>query len=259
VLLRTLALGLPLLLVACHAREPGPLRDPLVGWWVGPALTPGWTSSKAWKAGDPRATPVYCPLEFEFFEDGTVETNWLNDGSWASMCSFARLPYMHDQRDSSGVRFGSDWSTVRACFFHREGDRARVACLNARDPPHNVQTAMVLSRRDPEEREGLDAFVGEWRTSPFGDEVVDFKVRQDARFSFQAVDSSSVDDGWLDVRERTVELHGKRNSSCLYRATPRRLTLRCRPSAVGAPRDLALGRGEQASKDDLVLVLTRMR
>jgi hypothetical protein len=198
-----------------------------MGWWVGPTLTMTWQPKHAWPAQDARATPAYCSLEFEFFDDGTVETNWLNESSWASMCSFARLPYATDPVDKSLIRIGTPARILRACRLRHDPDGLVAACSNEPNPPADFRAAMKLRPREPEVRVGLDGFIGTWQSAAFGEDLVTLNVRSDARFAIQSSSAELPDEGWVSANDKTVELHGRRDANCGYRATARKLTLRC--------------------------------
>ena len=242
-------LALLALLAACGPAKPPPPRpETVVGWWVGPTLATTWHARRAWDARDPRATPIYCPLEFEFFADGTVETNWLNEGSWAAMCSFERLPYREDPQDRSLVRMGVGPRYARACRFRHEGNALEAACSNGANPPADLNAAMTLRAREPETRIGLDGLIGTWQSAAVGDDLVSLAVRSDARFSIQKLDGSVADDGWVSATDSALELHGSHDVKCDYRATSRKLTLRCHDAPSSTAR---LG--------DSVLIFTRMR
>jgi hypothetical protein len=216
-----------------------------VGWWVGPTLATTWHSKRSWDARDPRATPTYCSLEFEFFADGTAETNWLNEGSWASMCSFERLPYRQDPQDRSLVRFGVGPRYARTCRLRHEGNTLTAACSNDVFPPADFSAAMTLHAREPELRTGLDALIGTWQSAAFGDDLVSISVRSDARFAIQKVDGSFADNGWVSATDSGLVLHGAHDVTCDYRATSRKLALRCHDAPTRAA--------------ERVVVYTRMR
>jgi hypothetical protein len=227
------------------AKVPPPPPETVIGWWVGPTLATTWHSSRAWDARDPRATPTYCSLELEFFPDGTVETNWLNESSWAGMCSFARLPYAVDPQDKSVMRMGTAPRFARACRLRHEGKTLQAACANETNPPADYAAAVTLHAREPEARIGLDALIGTWQSAAFGEDLVSIAVRSDARFAIQNTSGSMVDNGWVSATDSTLEMHGNQNVKCDYRATSRKLTMRCHDGPTKAT--------------DRVVVYTRMR
>jgi hypothetical protein len=232
-------------LAACGpANAPPPPPQTVVGWWVGPTLATTWHAKKTWDARDPRATPTYCSLEFEFFSDGTVETNWLNEASWASMCSFAHLPFATDPSDPSLIRIGPPGAVVRSCRFLHEGNALKAACANEPNPPADARGAVALRPREPEMRVGIDGMIGTWQSGAFGDDVFSLTVRSDARFAIQKADGAPVDSGWASATDTALELHGGHDVKCAYRATSRKLTMRC-PDA--------------ASRAGTTVVYTRMR
>jgi hypothetical protein len=233
------------LLAACGpAKAPPPPPLTLAGWWVGPTLATTWQSRKSWPAADLRSTPMYCSFEIEFFADGTAETNWLNEGSWASMCSFARMPFKQDPADRSILRLGLPGQTLRACRLERDAARLKAACVNAANPPADMRGALAMRSREPDERMGLQAFIGTWQSGAFGDDVASFSVRPDARYSLESANGARPDDGWLSATDKTVELHGVHDTTCTYRATARKLTLVCR---------------DEPAKPTRVVVYTRIR
>jgi hypothetical protein len=252
--------GVLLLLAACGApKPPPPPPETLTGWWVGPTLATTWHAKKLWGPNDPRGTPTYCSLEFEFFTDGTVETNWLNEGSWASMCSFARLPYAEDPQDKSVVRIGPASHVVRACRFRHEANLLKAACANEPNPPADVAAATTLHSREPEVRIGLDALIGTWQSAAFGDDLVSIGVRSDARFALLRMDGAAVDNGWVSASDTSLELHGAHNVKCDYRATSRKLTMRCHDDAGDAAKQAAPAPAPASKGAEKVVVYTRIR
>lgn len=250
--LRAFSLGaLAVALAACgNPKPPPPPQETLLGWWVGPMLATTWVSRKPWGADDPRSVPTYCSLEFEFLEDGTVETNWLDEDSWTSMCSYAHLPYKIDPANPAVIRIGFPSKIVRSCRMRHLQGQLVAACANGATPPADETNRILLHPREPETRVGLDGLVGSWQ-SAIGGDLRTLTVRSDARFLAKGVDAGTSDNGWVSATDRTFELHGARNLECAYRATSRKLTIHCRDE------DAAQGSGGAARQPFVVYTRTR--
>ena len=218
-------IALAVVLAACGARAPdadsptGAPDDPLRGAWRGPSTHAG------------REMP--CPFEIEFFADGTVETNYLNDDSDEAGCSFARLPFRTDlAARPARVTMGGQ---LMSCIFAREGDFLRLSCEDHPRPPPDFDDAFVLQRVRVHERHGLAALVGSWRGSAHWGPAAALEIAQDGRVR-------------LEDRPCRIDVHGRDRLSfacdgglddrCLYRVTDRRLTLHCQPAARGYPASM---------------------
>ncbi len=206
------------LVSSCAGRAPTADADPHID---ADPLLGAWTTSR-----DPDGDPLPCPLELEFFADGTVEANFLNDDSEEKMCSFARMPVERDDsaRPARPGRFGrlKMGGQLSACIWRREGDLLQLACEDHEDPPQDLDSAFTLSRARVREVRGLAAIAGHWRGPSHWGDPPRLALQEDGRAEFMEQSCRArVGDDRIDLD------CGREHAICLYRATPRRLTLRC--------------------------------
>jgi hypothetical protein len=199
--------------------------SPLVGAWE---MTPEDLAARREVTADPWEYASACVLEMEFFEDGTVETNWVNR---EHPCDFVRMAFRDDPaRTPRSLEIGG---ALQACIYEVEGGALRLACDQGTILPRDLLYALRLVPVRVEERRGPDALTGTWLGPAFGESARTVEIAADGSLRWDDVR------GRIEVRGRRVDLalpDGARK--CRYRATAERLTLHCRPADEGYPETM---------------------
>jgi hypothetical protein len=168
----------------------------------------------------------HCPYIIEFFDDGRVERNHFRYGNPDTWCSFLNMGYV-DRPEDGQVFIGND---ALACRYRREGELLRMACKRESLPADFVHS-LLLRPFEPTPLRGAGAIEGQWRSVPLMNHEAYVLTIKSRDLSFAGKKwSASIDD-------TTITLSGANQSKCRYRATPRRLTLRCSPDLL-MPEDL---------------------
>ncbi len=213
-----------ILLAACAGQAYPDTVDPspLLGAWK---MTPEDLAARREVTADPWEFASACVLEMEFFEDGTVETNWVNR---EHPCDFVRMPFKDDAgRTPKSLEVGG---AIQSCIWEIEQGALRLACDQGTILPRDFLYALRLAPVRTREVRGAEALVGRWRGPAFGGQVGIIDVSADGSLRWDDVR------GRIEIRGQTVDVtvpDGARK--CRYRATAERLTLHCRPAEEGYP------------------------
>ena len=94
--------------------------SPLLGAWE---MTPEDLAARRQTRADPMLEDADCPMSLEFFEDWTVEANWVNR---EHPCDFARMPFREQTgSDPKRLEIGGE---LQICIFRIEGEDLELAC-----------------------------------------------------------------------------------------------------------------------------------
>jgi len=202
---------------------------------------------RAWKSTSYQqvlGTP--CPWIIEFFEDGSAETNYLNDDR-GKLCMFARVPFEHlPDEDPPQLHISGQ---ISHCLYRIRDERLQLACDDHSVPSAAKAKWIEFAPLKVKRGHRLADLEGTWLPPLF------FGGRDRMVIGKRGELDVGGDQGKVEIvgKDRLLLKGRGHDERCLFRVTANRLTLRCRPVSDDWPEGVyPLRRGfqrDQASRE----------